>query len=115
MQRTPAPPPHVGDKFDSLLLDTDKSSTGFAHPTTSSSGTSTPQNEPSEHPEQEGGSDEAEDGETQHRKQTAYTSRVEAILCDQPEVQITIVHAGKNAEGGGSYIAYTIRIGVSTG
>lgn len=46
------------------------------------------------------------------RKQGGYDSRVEQILYEHPEAQITITQAGKNVEGGGSYIAYTIRTGV---
>jgi len=84
--------------------------TGFARPATPPSGTSTPQNEPADYHDQEGAHNASEQA---YRKHGNYTSRVEQILFEQPEVQIVITHAGKNMEGGGSYIAYTIRLGVS--
>ena len=45
-------------------------------------------------------------------KKGGYDSRIEAMLYENPDMPILITHAGKNLEGGGSYIAYTIRIGV---
>lgn len=47
-------------------------------------------------------------------KKGGYDSRIEQILYENPDLEIQIVHAGKNAEGGG-YIVYTIRTGVSKG
>lgn len=44
-------------------------------------------------------------------KKGGYASRIEQILYENPDLDIQIVHAGKNTEGGGSYIAYTIRTG----
>lgn len=44
-------------------------------------------------------------------KEGGYDSRIEQILYEHPELEIQIVHAGKNTEGGGGYIAYTIRTG----
>jgi len=44
-------------------------------------------------------------------KEGGYDSRIEQILYEQPNIEIQIVHAGKNTEGGGAYITYTIRIG----
>ncbi|GAB7340068.1 hypothetical protein MBLNU457_6563t1 [Dothideomycetes sp. NU457] len=44
-------------------------------------------------------------------KKGGYDSRIEQILYENPDLDIQIVHAGKNTEGGGSYIAYTIRTG----
>ncbi|TKA62008.1 hypothetical protein B0A55_11992 [Friedmanniomyces simplex] len=44
-------------------------------------------------------------------KEGGYDSRIEQILYEQPELEIQIVHAGKNTEGGGGYITYTIRTG----
>lgn len=46
-------------------------------------------------------------------KKGAYNSRIEQILYENPDLPILITHAGKNHEGGGSYIVYTIRTGVS--
>ncbi|KAF1988056.1 hypothetical protein K402DRAFT_419901 [Aulographum hederae CBS 113979] len=44
-------------------------------------------------------------------KKGGYQSRVEQILYEDPDMPILITNAGKNAESGGSYIAYTIRTG----
>ncbi|KAF4553432.1 PX domain-containing protein 2 [Elsinoe fawcettii] len=43
-------------------------------------------------------------------KKGGYDSRIEQILYENPDLEIQIVAAGKNAEGGG-YIVYTIRTG----
>jgi len=45
-------------------------------------------------------------------KRNGYQSRIEQILYENPGMAILITYAGKNAESGGSYIAYTIRTGV---
>lgn len=45
-------------------------------------------------------------------KKGGYDSRIEQILYENPDMPILITYAGKNSEGGGSYIAYTIRTGV---
>lgn len=45
-------------------------------------------------------------------KRGGYSSRIEQILYENPDLQILITYAGKNSEGGGGYIAYTIRTGV---
>ncbi|KAB8349731.1 hypothetical protein FH972_023746 [Carpinus fangiana] len=44
-------------------------------------------------------------------KKERYDSRIEQILYEHPDLTITITYAGKNLEGGGSYIVYTIRTG----
>lgn len=44
-------------------------------------------------------------------KEGGYDSRIEQILYENPGLEIQIVHAGKNTEGGGGYITYTIRTG----
>ncbi|PWY74363.1 putative autophagy protein Atg20 [Aspergillus heteromorphus CBS 117.55] len=44
-------------------------------------------------------------------RKAAYDSRIEQILYENPEMPILITDAGKNHEGGGSYIVYTIRTG----
>lgn len=49
---------------------------------------------------------------TSDTRKKSYHSRVEQIILEQEDLVITITHAGKNTEGGGSYIAYTIRTGV---
>lgn len=45
-------------------------------------------------------------------KKGGYDSRVEQWLYENAESPILITYAGKNLEGGGSYIAYTINTGV---
>jgi len=47
-------------------------------------------------------------------KKGGYDSRVEQWLYENPGSQILITYAGKNLEGGGGYIAYTINTGVWT-
>ncbi len=44
-------------------------------------------------------------------KEGGYDSRIEQILYENPDLEIQIVHAGKNTEGGGGFITYTIRTG----
>jgi hypothetical protein len=46
-------------------------------------------------------------------KKGGYDSRIEQLLYEYPDQPILITYAGKNLEGGGGYIAYTIRTGVS--
>jgi hypothetical protein len=46
------------------------------------------------------------------RKRGVYDSRIEQILYENPDLPILITDAGKNHEGGGSFIVYTIRTGV---
>ena len=41
-----------------------------------------------------------------------YENRIEEWLYENPDSPILITYAGKNLEGGGSYIAYTIITGV---
>ncbi|KAL2219674.1 putative autophagy protein Atg20 [Thermoascus aurantiacus ATCC 26904] len=45
------------------------------------------------------------------RKKGVYNSRIEQILYENPDLPILITDAGKNHEGGGSFIVYTIRTG----
>ncbi|BCR89300.1 sorting nexin, cytoplasm-to-vacuole targeting pathway/endosomal sorting [Aspergillus chevalieri] len=44
-------------------------------------------------------------------RRSVYDSRIEQILHENPEMPILITDAGKNHEGGGSFIVYTIRTG----
>lgn len=44
-------------------------------------------------------------------REGGYGSRIEQILYEHPDLEIQIVYAGKNTEGGGGYITYTIRTG----
>jgi hypothetical protein len=52
---------------------------------------------------------------TQKRKPGGYTSRIEQILYENPNMPILITDAGKSLESGGRYIVYTIRTGVWLG
>lgn len=90
---------------------------GFGRPITPPSGTSSPPNEPTHQTREsyDHGNDfdqEEAAREDVPRKRGSYNSRVEQILYEYPDIHIHITHAGKNLEGGGSYIAYTIRTGV---
>ncbi|KAL1953303.1 hypothetical protein VTO42DRAFT_3033 [Malbranchea cinnamomea] len=49
--------------------------------------------------------------QSHRRPPGVYDSRVEQILCENPDLPILITHAGKNSETGGNYIVYTIRTG----
>ncbi|KAK4502741.1 hypothetical protein PRZ48_006167 [Zasmidium cellare] len=55
--------------------------------------------------------DEQPKGPKVQPKEGGYDSRIEQILYEHPELEIQITHAGKNTEGGGSYITYTIQTG----
>ena len=63
----------------------------------------------------DGEGDDAHGELVPRRKPGGYDSRVEQILYENPETPVLITHAGKSLEGGGRYIAYTIRTGVSLG
>ena len=56
--------------------------------------------------------DEDQGEETVTPKKGGYDSRVEQWLYENPGSSIIITYAGKNLEGGGGYIAYTINTGV---
>ena len=47
------------------------------------------------------------------KRKNTYESRVEKLLYEHSNLQIQITSAGKNMEGGGNYIVYTIRSYVS--
>jgi len=55
--------------------------------------------------------EEPSEGERVAPKKGGYDSRVEQWLYENPESSILITYAGKNLEGGGSFIAYTINTG----
>ncbi|KAL5001298.1 sorting nexin-41 [Aspergillus recurvatus] len=44
-------------------------------------------------------------------RKSVYDSRIEQLLYENPDMPILITDAGKNHEGGGSFIVYTIRTG----
>lgn len=57
--------------------------------------------------------DEDDEGEEeeyrQQRREGGYSSRVEQALMEDKDIEIRITDAGKNSEGSGGYIVYTIR------
>jgi hypothetical protein len=74
---------------------------------------------PSEHshedPTDGGLDDDDEDDDEEYRRQRrerGYDSRVEQMLMENKHVPIVITDAGKNHEGSGGFIVYTIRTGV---
>ena len=86
---------------------------GFERPITPSSDDSSPRNDPPEFISRPKDMSDDEDYSQQApRKKGGYDSRLEQILCENQDLQILITDAGKSNESGGSYIAYTIRIGV---
>lgn len=101
-----------------LLLIFDKDS-GFERPSTPNSGSSSPAHErpelisqPRNQSEDENDGYDQSRNENVHRKKGGYDSRIEQILCEDQNLQIIIIDAGKTQESGGSYISYTIRTGV---
>ncbi|KAL4992356.1 sorting nexin-41 [Aspergillus falconensis] len=48
---------------------------------------------------------------TGYPRKSVYDSRIEQLLYENPDMPILITDAGKNHEGGGSFIVYTIRTG----
>ncbi|KAJ3484336.1 hypothetical protein NLG97_g7077 [Lecanicillium saksenae] len=55
--------------------------------------------------------DTTQDEPPPKRKPGGYTSRIEQILYENPNMQIIITDAGKSLESGGRHIVYTIRTG----
>ncbi|KAL4939615.1 sorting nexin-41 [Aspergillus oleicola] len=53
----------------------------------------------------------AQQGASGYSRKSVYDSRIEQLLYENPEMPIIITDAGKNHEGGGSFIVYTIRTG----
>jgi hypothetical protein len=73
---------------------------------------STYHDEPFGHDQQDSDSQqEEEQSRTVEPKKGGYSSRIEQILYENADLEIQITHAGKNTEGGGGYITYTIRTG----
>ena len=91
---------------------------GFHRPQTPPSGSSSPRDDSPEFLSQPRDLSDVEydDEQTEPRKvepkKGGYDSRIQQILYENPDLHILITQAGKNAESGGSYIAYTIRTGV---
>nr|POF17145.1 sorting nexin-41 [Quercus suber] len=88
----------------------------YAHPSTPPSGRSSPLHPPGNTTRSTDLSDEELDDDRPkdqkvQPKEGGYDSRIEQILYEHPELEIQIVYAGKNTEGGGGFITYTIRTG----
>jgi len=79
-----------------------------------SSPDSTTSNEPPDFASKSDDGQEDEEAEETGRKQGGYDSRIEQMLWENKDLEIYITNAGKNNEGGGGYIVYTIRIAVCT-
>lgn len=56
--------------------------------------------------------DTTQDEAPPKRKPGGYSSRIEQIVYENPNMQIIITDAGKSLESGGRHIVYTIRTGV---
>lgn len=91
---------------------------GFARPTTPPSDTSSQHSEAiadtAEQKEIPGSGEDEATGPGPVPKKDSYESRIERLLYEHPNLQISITNAGKNLEGGGNYIVYTIRTYVSS-
>ena len=94
----------------------DRRESATERPSTSDSAGSSPTNDPPEFVSRPRDlSDDEDYGQQQlgvSRKKGGYDSRIEQILYENPDLQIIITDAGKNHEGGGSFIVYTIKTGV---
>lgn len=106
--------------LNATLLNIQRGS-GFERPSTPNSGNSSPANEPPEFVSQPQDMSNDGDEDNSHRsggnlprKKGGYDSRLEQLLCEDQDLQIIIVDAGKSQESGGSYISYTIRTGVGS-
>ncbi|EON68344.1 hypothetical protein W97_07602 [Coniosporium apollinis CBS 100218] len=108
------------DRRDSTSSDPNRPSSpgGWFHrPQTPPSGSSSPRDDSPEFISQPRDLSDVEYDDEQPRvrqvepKKGGYDSRIQQILYENPDLPILITHAGKNAESGGSYIAYTIRTG----
>lgn len=90
--------------------------TGFERASSPNSDDSSHRNEPPEfvsRPKDMSDDDEDYSQQRLPRKKGGYDSRIEQILYENQDLQIIITDAGKTYETGGSYIAYTIRTGVT--
>ena len=94
----------------------DRRESATERPPTPDSTGSSPTNDPPEFVSRPRDLSDDEDYEQQHsgvsRKKGGYDSRIEQILYENPDLQIVITDAGKNHEGGGSFIVYTIKTDV---
>ncbi|CCX34523.1 hypothetical protein FPQ18DRAFT_373020 [Pyronema domesticum] len=66
---------------------------------------------PSAHSRRAESEDEEDEEYRRMRREKGYSSRVEQMLLENKNVQIVISDAGKNHEGSGGFIVYTIRTG----
>lgn len=111
------PSAHTFPGFRSEILGTASLSISDQPPAFSTAGEESGE-QPEQQTQHQRDDDDDDDGDAQdgnrptEPKKGGYSSRVEQILYERPDLDIYIVHAGKNTEGGGGYITYTIRTGV---
>lgn len=102
--------------FASMTVNTDNVYAVYNRPNTPPSGHSSPRDSPElvSHPRDQQSLSDVDVHDSRHfePKKGGYDSRVEQILYENPDLEIFITQAGRNSEGGGNYIAYTIRTGV---
>ncbi|KAL3463954.1 hypothetical protein BJX64DRAFT_255942 [Aspergillus heterothallicus] len=67
--------------------------------------------QPHEASDDDAGEYDAQQSGAGYTRKSVYDSRIEQLLYENPEMPILITDAGKNHEGGGSFIVYTIRTG----
>lgn len=94
--------------------DWDRIDHNYADLGTPSSTTSETPTQSQQYDNQSDGSEEEYGGSTRIApRKGGYDSRIEQYLYENPQHPILIVEGGKSLEGGGKYIVYTIRTGVS--
>ncbi|KAL3485551.1 hypothetical protein BJX62DRAFT_247444 [Aspergillus germanicus] len=80
-------------------------------PSSQSSNPDTDYSQPQEASDDDAAEYNAQQTGAGYTRKSVYDSRIEQLLYENPEMPILITDAGKNHEGGGSFIVYTIRTG----
>ncbi|KAJ0426955.1 putative autophagy protein Atg20 [Aspergillus carlsbadensis] len=80
-------------------------------PSSQSSNPDTDYSQPQEASDDDAAEYNAQQTDAGYTRKSVYGSRIEQLLYENPEMPILITDAGKNHEGGGSFIVYTIRTG----
>lgn len=102
--------PHLSDPLHSAAIPPPS----YEHetsPQSSRASTEEPPDYVSRQLSDEGDEFDAHDVDQSYTRRNVYDSRVVQILFEKPDMPILITDAGKNHEGGGSFIVYTIRTG----
>ncbi|KAL1964942.1 hypothetical protein VTN77DRAFT_6295 [Rasamsonia byssochlamydoides] len=108
------PDPHLSDSLHSTAVSPSPYDRESSPPSSRSSSRGPPDyvsRQPDTDDEEEDDSYGVRHGPPSGRKKGVYDSRIEQILYENPDLPILITDAGKNHEGGGSFIVYTIRTG----